>query len=138
MAGGIFPNYPFHFNIKCIIFTLVIALGYWYLPTKNIIVFIFLLWLPYIALAWYDYSYKCDFKMMPTILPFARYIFLPFKPPGYKAEFNKLPKNAITAMDTLDHITAFTLLIILGAVIFSYFYNRNNNKNKNKKQLINE
>jgi len=130
MSGGIFPNYPFHFNIKCIIFTLIIALGYWYLPQKNIFILKFLLWLPYIALAWYDYSYKCNNKSVPTILPFARYLFLPFKPQGYKDKFNKLPKSAIHAMDTLDHVTGWTIILIIFAIIGWYSY-----KYFNKKQL---
>ena len=113
MSGGIFPNYPFHFNIKCIIFTIIIAGGYWYLPHKNYLVLILLLWLPYILLAWYDYSYNCQDKMMPTIIPFGRYIFLPFKPKGYQDEYKKLPPEAIRAMDTLDHITGWTIFILV-------------------------
>jgi hypothetical protein len=113
MSGGIFPNYPFHFNVKCIIFTMVIVFGYWFLPPKNYIVLIFLLWLPYVSLAWYDYSYNCEDKMMPTIIPFGRYIFLPFKPKGYQDEYKKLPPQAIQAMDTLDHITGWTIVIII-------------------------
>ena len=122
MSGGIFPNYPFHFNIKCILFTLLIVLGYWYFPSKNIIVLLFLLWIPYIALAWYDYSYHCIDKMQPTIIPFGRYIFLPFKPTEYKKKFKALPKSAITAMDTLDHITGWTILVILISIGFYYYY----------------
>ena len=136
MAGGIFPNYPFHLNIKCIIFTLIMALGYWYLPQKNIVVLIFLLWLPYISLAWYDYVYKCHDKMMPTIIPFGRYLFLPFKPQDYKDKFNKLPKSAITAMDTLDHITIWTILIIVFVFLTTYlitFFNKKKEIKKKKK-----
>ena len=120
MSGGIFPNYPFHFNIKCIIFTLLIALGYWYLPQKNPFILIFLLWFPYIALAWYDYSYKCQNKIVPTLIPFGRYIWLPFKPQGYKDKFNKLPPRAIHAMDTLDHITGWTIFLIIFVTISWY------------------
>ena len=132
MSGGIFPNYPFHFNIKCIIFTLIIALGYWYLPQKNTLILIFLLWFPYIALAWYDYSYKCQYKIEPTIIPFGRYFWLPFKPRGYKDKFNKLPPRAIHAMDTLDHITIWTIFLIIFATIswylFKYFENNDEKK----------
>jgi len=115
MSGGIFPNYPFRFNVKCIVFTLVIAVGYWFLPPKNWFVLIFLLWLPYISLAWYDYAYRCQDKMAPTIVPFGRYIFLPFKPPDYQAEYRRLPKEATDAMDTLDHIVAYSALFFLAA-----------------------
>ena len=125
MSGGIFPGRPFQFNIKCIIFTIIIAGGYWYLPRKNLYILLFLLWLPYIALAWYDYSYDCRDKMMPTLFPFGRYIFLPFKPSGYKAEFNKMPKEQIEMMDYVDHLTGWTILIlIIAGGAFYYYKNR--------------
>jgi hypothetical protein len=120
MSGGIFPNYPFHLNIKCIIFTFIIISIYW-LP-KNIFILFFLLWAPYVSLAWYDYSYKCQDKMMPTIIPYGRYLFLPFKPPDYKQQFNELPREAIQAMDTLDHITTWTIIsIIISAALYYKF-----------------
>jgi hypothetical protein len=126
MSGGIFPNHPFHFNIKCIIFTVLIAGGYWFLPPKNWIILIFLLWLPYIALAWYDYSYDCRDKMQPTIFPFGRWIFLPFKPQGYKDQFDKLSSEEIHKMDYFDHLTGWTLLI--GATAFGGWWFWKNRK----------
>jgi hypothetical protein len=93
MAGGIFPGAPFKFNIKCVIFSLAIAGGYWYLPPKNFWVLFFLIWFPYIALAWYDYSYNCRDKLGPTVVPFGRYFWLPFKPQGYKDEFTKMAEQ---------------------------------------------
>jgi hypothetical protein len=121
MSGGIFPGYPFRFNIKCIIFTLVIAGGYWYLPKKNIFILVFLLWLPYISLAWYDYMYQCRDKMAPTLIPFGRYFFLPFKPPDYQQAYKKLPPDAIKSMDLIDHITGWSIFIIIIFILFRYF-----------------
>lgn len=121
MSGGLFPGRPFQFNIKCIIFTILIAGGYWYLPSKNLYVLIFLLWLPYVALAWYDYYYDCRDKIMPTLFPFGRYIFLPFKPAGYQAEFNKMSNEQIKMMDYVDHLTGWTILVL---VIFVGLYYR--------------
>jgi hypothetical protein len=115
MAGGIFPGRPFIPNIKCVLFTLVLAGGYWFLPAKNLLVLFFLLWFPYIALAWYDYSYKCQDKLKPTVIPFGRYIWLPFKPQGYKEAFKRLPVETIR---TMDHVDAWTLVFIVIAVIF--------------------
>lgn len=112
MAGGLFPGQPFKFNVKCIIFTLVLAAGYWYLPPKNLWILAFLLWFPYIALAWYDWSYQCQDKLQPTLVPFGRYIWLPFKPPGYKEAFEQLPKENIEAMNTLDHLVGWTLVAV--------------------------
>ena len=113
MAGGIFPGAPFKFNIKCIIFSLAIAGGYWYLPPKNFWVLFFLIWFPYIALAWYDYSYNCRDKLGPTVVPFGRYSWLPFKPQGYKDEFNKMADQQIQVMNKVDHLVGWTALISL-------------------------
>lgn len=112
MAGGIFPGRPFAWNIKCVIFTLVLAGGYWFAPPRNVWILFFLLWIPYIAMTWYDYAYDCKNKMQPTLFPYGRYIFLPFKPPGYQAEYAKLPPEQIEAMITLDHNVTWILLII--------------------------
>jgi hypothetical protein len=108
MAGGLFPGHPFALNIKCIIFTAILAGGYWFAPHKNLWVLSFLIWFPYIALAWYDYSYNCQDKLKPTLVPFGRYIWLPFKPPGYKKAFDELPPEQIQAMNKLDHIVLWT------------------------------
>jgi hypothetical protein len=122
MAGGIFPGRPFAWNIKCIIFTILIAGGYWYLPHRNKYVLIFLLWIPYLALAWYDYYYDCKDKMMPTLFPYGRKIYLPFKPPDYKREFEKMPETQIKAMDRLDHIVTWSIfIVIIGAVIVKMY-----------------
>jgi len=61
--------------------------------------------------------------MQPTLFPFGRYIFLPFKPQGYKDEFDKLSPEKIHMMDQVDHITAWTIVIcILFFSIYSYSY----------------
>ena len=113
MAGGIFPGHPFEFNMKCILFTAAIAGGYWFLPPKNFWVLFFLLWFPYIAIAWYDYSYNCRDKLGPSVVPFGRYIWLPFKPQGYKDEFNKMADQQIQVMNKVDHLVGWTALISL-------------------------
>jgi len=122
MAGGIFTGRPFALNIKCIIFTLVVAGGYWYLPPKNKYILLLLLWLPYVTMAWYDYSYNCEDKMQPTIFPFGRYIFLPFKPQGYKDEFSKMTKEQIEAMEQLDHIVGYTIIAGVALYIIQKYY----------------
>jgi hypothetical protein len=117
MAGGIFPGKPFAFNLKCIIFTAVLAGGYWYLPHKNLWVLLFLLWFPYIALAWYDYGYDCKNKLEPTVVPFGRLFWLPFKPPGYKDEFDKMEPEKIAVMDKVDHLTGWTIVVLVAAFV---------------------
>lgn len=111
MAGGLFPAQPFSWNLKCIVFTAAIAGGYWYLPSKRTSILLLLLWLPYVAMAWYDYSYDCKDKMQPTIFPYGRYVFLPFKPKGYQAQFDKLPKEQVEQMDKVDHTVTWTIAI---------------------------
>lgn len=110
MAGGIFPGAPFRFNIKCVIFTALLAGGYWFLPHKNLWVLFFLLWFPYIAMAWYDYAYECR-SLKPTIVPFGRYLWLPFKPKAYQDEFTKMSDSQIQAMNRLDHIVGWTVVV---------------------------
>lgn len=109
----------FNWNIKCVIFTLFIAGGYWYLPYRNIYILFFLLWLPYVSMAWYDYLYDCKYKMQPTLFPFGRYIFLPFKPYGYQEEFKEMDKKQIQRMDSLDHNLTWILFV---SIIFYLVY----------------
>ena len=117
MAGGIFPGAPFTFNIKCVIFSAMLAGGYWVLPPKNLFVLFFLLWFPYLAMAWYDYMYECRNKLGPTIVPFGRFMWLPFKPPQYQAEFNKMSADQIGLMGRVDHLVGWTLLILAIAFV---------------------
>jgi hypothetical protein len=98
-------------NVKCVIFTSLVAGGYWYLPPKNLIVLVLLLWLPYVSMAWYDYMYGCHFKMQPTVFPFGRWIFLPFKPPGYKDAYDALPQDQKNVIYRVDHVAAWTSLV---------------------------
>jgi hypothetical protein len=117
MSGGIYEGRPFAFNLKCIVFTAAVAGGYWYLPPRQLWVLLVLLWLPYVAMAWYDYIYDCNDKMQPTIVPFGRYLFLPFKPAGYKAEYAKLAQAQLDTMSTLDHVVGWSAAIALLAVL---------------------
>ena len=117
MAGGIFPGAPFTFNIKCVIFSAMLAGGYWFLPPKNLFVLFFLLWFPYLAMAWYDYMYECRNKLGPTIVPFGRFMWLPFKPPQDQAEFKKMSADQIGLMGRVDHLVGWTLLILAIAFV---------------------
>jgi hypothetical protein len=55
-------------NLKCIVATLLLSLGYWYLPSRNKYVLLFLAYVPYLAIAWYDYIYACKHNFGPTYL----------------------------------------------------------------------
>lgn len=65
MAGGIFPNYPFQLNIKCVIFSFIIISLFFYKPPELDIIWkfyisIILFIISYIAMAWYDYKFQCQ------------------------------------------------------------------------------
>jgi hypothetical protein len=67
MAGGLFGR-PFVFNIKCIIFSLIIMVLFLVKPVfkNNIIlgVTLFIIFVvSYVAMAWYDYYYDC--RLLP-------------------------------------------------------------------------
>jgi hypothetical protein len=117
MSGGIYAGRPFAFNLKCIVFTAAAAGGYWFLPPRRLWVLLLLLWLPYVAMAWYDYTYDCNDKMQPTLVPFGRYVFLPFKPPGYRAEYGKLAQARVDTMARLDHAAGWTLVALAAALV---------------------
>lgn len=55
-------------NLKCIVFTFLLVLGYWFLPRRNKWVLLALLYFPYLALAWYDWHEDCKRNMGPTYL----------------------------------------------------------------------
>lgn len=50
---------PITGNIKCIIISLTLAGLYWYLPYRNKYVLLFILYITYLFIAYYDYFYDC-------------------------------------------------------------------------------
>ena len=121
MAGGIFEGQPFSLNIKCIIITIIFALCYWYLPSKNMYILFFILWITYIAIAWYDYVFKCEYRLQPTIFPFGKYVYLPFKDPEYKKAYDNLPQANIDVMDRVNDVFFWSIIIIVIFFAVSYF-----------------
>jgi len=122
MAGGLF-GLRFHLNLKCILFTLMIVGIYWFAPPRNIYFLIFCLWFPYILMAWYDSIYQCQLGLLePTIIPFGQYLFLPFKPPSYQQRFRELAPEQIQAMNTLDHLILWSVLVgFIGFGLYRYY-----------------
>ena len=64
MAGGLFGK-PFAFNIKCIIFSLIIMTLFLYKPdiqnTYLLYAILFIIFvISYVAMAWYDYIFDCN------------------------------------------------------------------------------
>ena len=98
-------------NWKCIIFTLSLALGYWFLPKNNKYILVTLLYFPYIILAWYDYIYVCKRNMGPTYLSM---FYWWAKPPGseqVKAYHNWNPKikRKVFIVDIIILLSALTV-----------------------------
>lgn len=50
---------PITGNIKCIVFSLILAALYWYLPYRNKYVLLFILYITYLVIAYYDVIYDC-------------------------------------------------------------------------------
>jgi hypothetical protein len=69
MAGGIFADQPFVVNIKCIIISILLMIFYWILPHKNPFMLPIIFITGYIAVAWYDYLYKCNITMYSGTSP---------------------------------------------------------------------
>ena len=63
MAGGIFIDQPFHPNPKCIVFAAALMISYWFLPNRNPFLLPLIFIVGYIAMAWYDHLYNCDYKL---------------------------------------------------------------------------
>lgn len=55
-------------NMKCIVFSTLLAGGYWFLPVRNKYILVALIYFPYLALAWYDWIYACQHNFGPTYL----------------------------------------------------------------------
>jgi hypothetical protein len=72
VPGTIIDGYdatPPQVNIKCILFTLICTLSYWYLPPKNKWVLLSLIYFPYLIMAYYDHFYDCRYNAFgPTFL----------------------------------------------------------------------
>lgn len=58
---------PIYTNIKCILISIGLALGYWFAPPKNKWVLLGILFFTYLAIAWYD-EYLCSKPLGPTYL----------------------------------------------------------------------
>lgn len=65
MAGGIFPNYPFVLNPKCVVFSGIIIWLFFYVPPQmnlywKVFISFILFVIAYVSMAWYDYKFECQ------------------------------------------------------------------------------
>jgi hypothetical protein len=95
-------------NWKCIVITMILAGGYWFLP-RNKWILLAIVYFTYLAIAWYDYYYKCQRNMGPTYLAFFYKTFKPQESEQIVAYNNWCPdlKRQVLIVD----------LIILGILI---------------------
>ena len=122
MAGGIFPNYPFELNAKCVIFSLIIIGLFFYCPPKmelamQLMLCFILFVVAYVAMAWYDYEFQC--MRLPLKKSGSGYgITGLFKPTAYAA--SQTDRNAMTDDEVqLDMILIHLLhLIVIAPVVF--------------------
>jgi len=119
MGGGLFGT-PLALNPKCLVFSAFVLFVYWMPhpePYPHRIVVAFLLaTAAYVLLAWYDMIYDCNDQLKPTILG---WMSMPFKPPQYRTDFEKLPIKYKKIVRTVD---IFILLVLLGLLALPYIY----------------
>ena len=121
MSGGLFPDYPFTLNIKCIVFSLLIMIIYTYKPPSlstiaSLIVYFLIFVVSYVSLAWYDYYYGCSqLPLQRSNAGITQY----FKPPVYdkeRQEEHMFSQKEIDKNNTV--IYAMHLLLIVPLLLY--------------------
>jgi hypothetical protein len=91
---------------------LIASVVIWKIPTKNKYWLVVTLYLPYLIMAWYDYLLDCKFRMNPTVFPFGRWIYLPFKPPPYKEKYRNLDEKVLKNIKAFDKYVFITGMMV--------------------------
>ena len=118
MAGGIFLDQPFVFNIKCAVFGIALMAGYWFLPRQNVFILPLLFVVGYVAMAFYDNYYDCNVRLHTGTAIGVGTIDSIFKPipPADPSVINQLPKvlqdSLLKRNIYLFHILAIAPLLI--------------------------
>ena len=103
-------------NVKCIVFTFLLVGGYWFLPYRNILVLVCLLYFPYLIMAWYDEHYDCSRnKLGPTFLK----NFYDWAKPYYSKQ-NQIYRNWHPKWTRLINIVDLIVLCLIVIVSFLY------------------
>lgn len=103
-------------NLKCIVFSVILALFYWFAPKKNKWILLATLYFPYLIMAYYDHYYDCRrFPLRPTYLSL---FYAPFKPKDSQQikEFNNWCskiKIRVLIVDIIVLITTFYIFFYL-------------------------
>ena len=107
------------FNYKCIVVSIFFAGFYWFAPPKNKWVLVGILYLTYLALAWYDHIFDCkNNSLKPTFL-YSFYGFL--KPKDYRGDYERWKPDTKSLVATVD---ACILLVLMIALPFFLLWRR--------------
>ena len=125
MAGGLFGR-PFTFNIKCIIFSLIIMAIFLYKPSFSSNYTLYgVLWLifvlAYVAMAWYDYFYEC--RILP--LKQGEYSWMRLvKPPAHMPKKQRDVIHDVDKSARLKLIYTSHLIFIVPLLIYLAVYRK--------------
>jgi len=114
MAGGLFHGKPFTFNIKCIIFSLIIMAIFLYKPEFEsnwmIALTLFIIFvIAYVAMAWYDWAFDCN--ILPLERGSSSFTGL-FKPPPHE------PMKQLNGVKSKTGINLQIYMIYLAHLLF--------------------
>jgi hypothetical protein len=99
------------FNYKCIVLSLFFGLFYWFAPTRNKWVLLAILYLTYLALAWYDHLFNCQNNFLKPTFLYSFYGFL--KPTGYRSQYAAWKASTKSLVATVDAGIALVLFLAL-------------------------
>jgi len=134
MAGGIFPNYPFQLNIKCVIFSIIIISLFFYKPPNvnnywKIFISLILFVVSYVAMAWYDYQFECQ-KLALKRGTSDKGLTQKFKPPIHtesQRDMSKATKEENTLELYLIHF--YHILVITPLLLYIGIHKNKTNPN---------
>jgi hypothetical protein len=128
MAGGIYVDYPYHPNPKCLIFSSLIMGLYWFSPkNKNIYLLPILFIISYVAMAWYDYRYNCDTIMYSGSSIGANTIDSIFKPQRRNEKHNKKKISENQEQEYLSRVYLFHILVVTLPLIYVGYWGQKSN-----------
>ena len=130
MSGGIFPEYPFTLNVKCIIFSFIVMILYSFSPPKFSIIPTFFVYfiifvISYVSLAWYDYYYGCSqLPLQRSSVGITQY----FKPPVYDKDRQTNHMFSQAEIDK-NNTTIYAMHLLLFVPLLVYIGFERNNAN---------
>lgn len=133
MAGGIFPNYPFQINIKCVIFAMIIIGLFFYIPPKmttswKLFVSLVLFVVSYVAMAWYDYKFECQKLALKRST--GKYSFTqPLKPPMHTDAQRDSRKASKEENRLEEYLIHYYHLFIITPLLLYIGVNKNKTEN---------